>query len=76
MAGINGSGVTGSDVVVDGNGQLGVILSSERYKKAIHDMGSSTDRLMKLRPVTFEYTSDQKGVKQYGLVAEEVERVC
>jgi septal ring factor EnvC (AmiA/AmiB activator) len=30
---------------------------------------------MKLRPVTFIYKSDSQGVKQYGLVAEEVDKV-
>jgi FtsZ-binding cell division protein ZapB len=30
---------------------------------------------MKLRPVTFTYKSDRQGVKQYGLVAEEVDRI-
>jgi aspartokinase len=38
-------------------------------------MSSSTDGLMKLHPVTFIYKSDPQGVKQYGLVAEEVEQV-
>jgi hypothetical protein len=38
-------------------------------------MGSSTDDLMKLRPMTFTYKSDPQAVKQYGLVAEEVDRV-
>jgi len=39
----------------------------------INDMGSSTDALMKLRPVTFRYKDDPQAVQQYGLVAEEVE---
>ena len=38
-------------------------------------MGDSTDRLMKLRPVTFRYKSDQQGTRPYGLVAEKVEQV-
>lgn len=75
VAGISGSAVTGADVVVNGSGQLGVVASSARYKKAIRDMGGSTDRLMKLRPVTFKYRNDEQGLIQYGLVAEEVEKV-
>jgi len=67
--------VTGSDVVVNGSGQLGVVVSSARYKSDISDMGASTNALMKLRPVTFRYKSDPQAVKQYGLVAEEVEQV-
>ena len=38
-------------------------------------MGGATACLMKLRPVTFRYESDPSGTLQYGLVAEEVERV-
>jgi hypothetical protein len=75
IAGIAGSAVTGSDVVINGTGRLGVVVSSARYKHHINDMGSSTDGLMKLRPVTFIYKGDQQGVKQYGLVAEEVAKV-
>jgi len=50
-------------------------VSSERYKRDIHEMGNSTEALMKLRPVTFTYKSDRDGTKQYGLVAEEVEPI-
>jgi Chaperone of endosialidase len=48
---------------------------STRYKRDIRDMGESSDRLMKLRPVTFRYTEDPAGTVRYGLVAEEVARV-
>jgi hypothetical protein len=75
IAGIAGSAVTGSDVVVNGNGQLGVVVSSARYKRDINDMGTSTAGLMRLRPVTFRYKGDPEATKQYGLVAEEVEQV-
>ena len=50
-------------------------MSSARYKREIKDMGSSTDNLMKLRPVTFVYKEDPQAIKQYGLVAEEVAQV-
>jgi hypothetical protein len=75
IAGIAGSAVTGSDVVVNGSGKLGVVVSSARYKRDINDMGATTDHLMKLRPVTFIYKNDEQKTKQYGLVAEEVEQV-
>src|SRR5262249_30768985 len=75
IAGISGSAVTGADVVVNGSGRLGVMVSSARYKKDIKDMGGTTDALMKLRPVTFKYTNDDLGNIQYGLVAEEVEKL-
>jgi septal ring factor EnvC (AmiA/AmiB activator) len=38
-------------------------------------MGTTTDGLMNLRPVTFRYKDDPQAIKQYGLVAEEVEQV-
>ncbi|HKD66110.1 MAG TPA: tail fiber domain-containing protein, partial [Candidatus Binataceae bacterium] len=55
--------------------QLGIVVSSARYKRDIRDMGSSSEALMKLRPVTFRYKDDPSGKRQYGLVAEEVARV-
>jgi hypothetical protein len=76
IAGVKTSPVKGvADVVVTSFGQLGVMASSARYKRDIHDMGKSSDGLMKLRPVTFRYKDDPDSTRQYGLVAEEVERV-
>jgi len=75
VAGISGSLVTGEAVMVSNTGQLGVVLSSARYKRDIHDMGQSSDNLMKLRPVTFRYKADPAGTLQYGLVAEEVAKL-
>lgn len=80
IAGISGVEITGTQVVVDGNGQLGVLPpSSRRYKQNISDMGDSTDNLSKLRPVKFEYKPGviksaqiQSEEIQYGLIAEEV----
>ena len=65
----------GCDVVAGSNGLLGCIKSSARYKRDIHDMGDASDKLMKLRPVTFQYKEDSDGIRQYGLIAEEVEKV-
>jgi len=75
LAGINGTGVTGADVLIAADGQLGVPLSSARFKRDIRDMGGASQRLMELRPVTFRYKEDHTGTLQYGLVAEEVARV-
>ena len=75
IAGISATGVTGGDVVVSSSGQLGVVLSSTRYKRNIRDMGDASGGLMNLRPVTFRYKYDRSGTLQYGLVAEEVRRV-
>jgi Chaperone of endosialidase len=38
-------------------------------------MGASSGALMKLRPVTIRYKDDPKGIKQYGLIAEQVHQV-
>jgi hypothetical protein len=75
IAGISGAAVTGVDVTVNSSGRLGIAPSSARFKRDIHDMGESTSSLMRLRPVTFRYKSDPQAGLQYGLVAEEVERV-
>ena len=50
-------------------------MSSARFKRDIRDMGASSDDLMKLRPVTFRYKDDPAGTLQYGLVAEEVDKL-
>ena len=77
IAGINNSPIFASSVpvVVNINGRLGIQASSARFKRDIRDMGEASDRLMKLRPVTFRYKEDPAGTPQYGLIAEEVARV-
>jgi hypothetical protein len=75
IAGIVNSAVVGWPVYVNANGRLGIQPSSIRFKEDVRDMGASSDRIMKLRPVTFRYKSDPSGARQYGLVAEEVESV-
>jgi len=57
--------------------QLGVKASSARYKEAIKPMDKSSEALLNLKPVTFRYKKelDPKGVRQFGLVAEEVAKV-
>lgn len=65
-------------VVIDSNGQLGTVSSSERYKEDIRDLGELSNRLLSLRPVKFRYKADvQKGDRpvEYGLIAEEVDKV-
>jgi hypothetical protein len=76
IAGIyNNTSVSGLAVVIDSNGQLGAMASSERFKTAITPMGSNSEKLQQLRPVTFRRKSDPKGALQYGLIAEEVAKV-
>jgi hypothetical protein len=77
IAGISGATVTGTAVVVDGSGQLGVAPSSARFKEAIKSMDNASEALFSLKPVTFRYKKeiDPQGISQLGLVAEEVEKV-
>jgi hypothetical protein len=77
IAGISGAPVTGTTVVVGGNGQLGVAPSSARFKTDVKPMEKASEAVLALKPVTFRYTKelDSKGTSQFGLVAEEVEKV-
>jgi len=76
IQGVYGKSVSsGEEVYIMNTGQLGAKKSSARYKRDIHDMGDASAKLLKLRPVTFRYKEDPTGTIQYGLVAEEVERV-
>ena len=77
IAGINGVAVTGTTVVVNGSGQLGVAPSSTRFKDEIKPMDKTSEAILALKPVTFHYKKeiDPKGIPQFGLVAEEVEKV-
>lgn len=75
VAGIFGTVVQGDPVMVSSTGQLGIAVSSARYKRDIQPMGASSDALLKLRPVTFRYGQDPQGERQYGLIAEEVARI-
>jgi hypothetical protein len=68
------SGTT-APVVVSDNGQLGTAVSSERFKKDIAAMEKASEAVLSLRPVTFHYKTDAKGIPQFGLIAEEVARV-
>lgn len=78
IRGVTTGSADGIMVVIDSNGQLGTVSSSRRYKEDIREMGSSSDRIKDLRPVTFrykeEYSNGEKPV-QYGLIAEEVAEV-
>jgi hypothetical protein len=62
-------------VVIDFGGQLGTVSSSARVKRRIADVGEESSAILKLRPVSFVYRSDTIGIRQYGLIAEEVAAV-
>jgi hypothetical protein len=75
IAGIVTADVNGATVEIDANGQLGIKNSSARYKRDVAPMGTSSDKVLALRPVTFVYKDDAQGVTRYGLIAEEVATV-
>ena len=64
-------------VYVNSDGKLGALVSSQRFKDDIQSMDKLSDALFSLRPVSFRYKKqiDPKGMSQFGLVAEEVEKV-
>ena len=70
IAGGFGVTVTGTALLMDSNGQIGTVVSSERFKDNIEDILDETS-ILNLRPVEFTYKSN--GEKAYGLIAEEVE---
>ena len=51
--------------------------SSARFKDAIKPMDKASEAILALKPVTFRYKQelDPEGIPQFGLVAEEVEKV-
>jgi hypothetical protein len=78
IAGISGVTVAGGvGVIVDTNGQLGTVVSSKRFKDGIKPMDKASEAILALKPVTFRYKHelDAKGIPQFGLVAEDVEKV-
>ena len=78
IAGISGVTVAGGvGVIIDTNGHLGTTTSSARFKDQIKPMDKASEAILALKPVTFHYKAeiDPKGIPQFGLVAEEVEKV-
>ncbi len=78
IAGINGVTVpSGVGVIIDTNGHLGTVVSSQRFKDAIKPMDNASEAILALKPVTFRYKHelDPGDIPQFGLVAEEVAKV-
>ena len=78
IAGISGATVpTGVAVIVDADGHLGTMTSSARFKEEIKQMDKASEAILALKPVTFRYKKelDPDGIPQFGLVAEDVEKV-
>jgi hypothetical protein len=67
----------GIAVLVNSSGKLGTTTSSRRFKQDVKPMNESSEALFELTPVTFRYKKeiDPQGKSQFGLVAEDVEKV-
>jgi hypothetical protein len=78
IQGIYGQTVaSGVGVIIDAFGHLGTVQSSAAFKEAIKPMDKASEAILALQPVTFRYKKefDPEGIPQFGLVAEEVEKV-
>ena len=77
IKGISGVAIAGAPVVVNAGGQLGVAPSSADFKHEIRPMGEESEVILAFKPVSFCYNQDidEQGLPQFGLVAEDVEKV-
>jgi len=78
IGGISGATAPGGAAVfVNLSGHLGTLTSSARFKDEIKPMGNASEAILALRPVSFRYKKeiDPQGIPEFGLVAEEVEKV-
>src|SRR4029453_18545142 len=81
IAGISGAAAVGGEAVfVTSAGKLGTltVVSSQRFKDDLKAMDKDSEAIFALKPVTFRYKKDieASGIRQFGLVAEQVERVA
>jgi hypothetical protein len=67
----------GTAVFINATGKLGTATSSRRFKQDIKPMEQVSKALYQLKPVAFRYKKeiDPAGTSQFGLLAEEVEKV-
>ena len=67
----------GIPVLINSDNKLGTTTSSARFKEAIKPMDKASEAILALKPVTFRYKKelDPQGAQQWGLVAEDVEKV-
>jgi hypothetical protein len=77
IAGVNEGGTGILPVYINNLGRLGTQppASSRRFKTKIKPMDKTSEAILALKPVTFEYKSDQTEIPQFGLIAEEVAAV-
>jgi hypothetical protein len=69
--------VNGIPVLINSDNKLGTTTSSRRFKDDIRPMNKASEAILALKPVTFHYKKeiDPSGISQFGLVAEDVEKV-
>jgi trimeric autotransporter adhesin len=67
----------GTQVFINSDSKLGTMTSSKRFKEKIKPMDRASEALFALQPVAFHYKKeiDPAGMRQFGLVAEDVEIV-
>ena len=66
--------VTGSDLEIDTNGNIGVQLSTARAKEDITELKDDFARILNLTPRSFVYKNT--GTKSIGYIAEEVDELA
>lgn len=62
-------------VGVDADGKMGTHPAAARFIRDVLPMGSDSDSILALKPVTFHYKSDAKNTPCFGLIAEDVAKV-
>ena len=79
IAGISNvnEGGTIKPLYINSNGQLGTQApaSARRFKNEIKPMDQTSEAILGLKPVTFQYKSDTERTPQFGLIAEEVAKL-
>ena len=77
IGGIFGNTALGVAVYINSVGHLSTTASSARFKDDIKPMANASEALFALKPVAFHYKKeiDPTGKSQFGLVAEDVEKV-
>jgi len=48
----------GVGVIIDTDGHLGTVVSSERFKDAVQPMDKASEAILSLQPVTFRYKKE------------------
>jgi hypothetical protein len=73
----NQTSAGGTPVFINSSNKLGTSTSSKRFKEDIKPMDKASEAIFALKPVSFRYKKDvdPAGTSQWGLVAEDVEKV-